>query len=308
MPPNFNAFMNWLNIAYILYHIHFFIIYNNTPIKITFFFSNKKSIMIPCESCEIISISKSNSNCRNNRIFNPLQHIALCRKCRNSNTLYSKTICKDKFLLSDDDLQHLRYLYFPNKCNKTLFFLKDNIDELVLDKYKTVDKLEETQNKRKMISLNKKTKLEKKKENRMHIIKEEFRNHKLAFHYFGDCFSYINYGKPELEVVVQNELDKSEKIIKKQNRLLKKLTKKNITLNESIGEYKKYISGEIKMKTVIKAMELDHFFRTQTDYEMLVPTYGDNQAKNIALRNYVKHNKQKNIPKQIKQKTLSLFD
>ena len=51
-------------------------------------------------------------------------------------------------------------------------------------------------------------------ENRRKELEQAFYDNKLEFRYLGDCYAYVNYGKPSIENILTNEFNKLEEQFK----------------------------------------------------------------------------------------------
>ena len=146
------------------------------------------------------------------------------------------------------------------------------------------------------IAKNENNKIEREKK-----IREIFQFNKLEFKNFGDVYAYINYGKPDLETVVNNEIIK---ITNKHNRriiLANELKKLNILLDESLKSCYEYIN-EISTKPlddVVRCIEIEYFLKHNTNYDKLLEKYDIKKARELAIRKYTET---QNLPKNINNK------
>lgn len=127
------------------------------------------------------------------------------------------------------------------------------------------------------------------------ILKEALAINKLEYKNYGDCFSFIHYGKPSLEEVLTNELKKAN--IKHNRRVLlaSRLKEYNIELDESLKSCYNYVNniGCNVIDEVIKAIEIEHFLKYKTNYDKLCKIYNQEIAKEKAIVEYFNRDKVK---------------
>ena len=126
---------------------------------------------------------------------------------------------------------------------------------------------------------------------------------KLPDKYFGDTYSYINYGKPSIEYIVHNELNKISLKRRKRIKLNNELKKKNIPLDESLESCYNYINtnNSKSLNDTVRAIEIEYFFKYQTNFTKYIKLYNLNESKNRAMLEYIENNNSnKNILKFIK--------
>lgn len=126
------------------------------------------------------------------------------------------------------------------------------------------------------------------KEKRENEIKEIFKLNKLEFKNYGEVYSYINYGKPDIETVMKNILLKLNGKNERRLKLSEELIKINIPYDETYNACYEYINniGTKDFIDIIRNIEVEHFLRTQTNYLELRKKYNDRIAKDIAMRQY----------------------
>ncbi len=126
------------------------------------------------------------------------------------------------------------------------------------------------------------------KEKRENEIKEIFKLNKLEFKNYGDVYSYINYGKPDIETVMKNTLLKLNEKNERRLKLSEELIKINIPYDETYKACYEYINniGTKDFTDIIRNIEVEHFLRTQTNYLELRKKYNDRVAQDIAMRQY----------------------
>lgn len=183
-----------------------------------------------CEKCNNIVCVNINSN---NFYF-------FCNKCIKSLKLCSKSNCKKLFMLNDSDLVNLKIIYLNSNYN---FYLYDDVYKIILTKYGSLDNLE-------YLIKNKRKKCNNIKVEREKILKEQLMLNKLEYKNYGDCYSYVNYGKPPIEQVLVNELEKLYEKNKRRLNLASELSKINMTLDETIKPCYEYINDLIPEKSI----------------------------------------------------------
>lgn len=206
----------------------------------------------------------------------------LCKNCKNSSKLYSKTFCLKQLLLSNNDLIPLKYLYCENSNAK--YYLDDDIECIIKKKFKTIE-----ENKKKKIARTEHIaymQLMRKK-----ILEQRLAEYKLDVKSFGDCFTYIKYGYPEIETVIKNEINRSIELSRRKKILYEKLQKFNLPYNETTdSNCYNFINGisDKSLNDTINDAKIEYFFINCTDYPELSKVYMDDDiAKEKALANYL---------------------
>lgn len=252
-----------------------------------------------CKNCNIkISdiYSLDDSNIDNYHFF--------CKKCIKLLKFCSKSKCKKLFLLNDIDVKNLKIVFLNN--NRQHFFLYDDIKDIIIKKYGSFNNLQKIINQK---SIDKQLKIQKNnniKANREKLLKDCFLLNKIEFKNYGDCYSYINYGKPDLEIVLQNELNKINEKNSRRIKLANELKNLNINLDESLTSCYEYINkiGNKPLKEILRNIEIEHFLKYKTDYDELCKIYNHSKAKDLAIRKYIEAQQQ--LPKNINKKITSI--
>lgn len=228
-------------------------------------------------SCDICD------NITDNRIY-----YILCDNCLKCNISYTKGRIKEEFLLSDKDLANLKYI--PDKSSKK-YILKD-INKLILSKFGSYKNYNIHMQKKKDMTTKIKLKRERNKIERRKRLITELGKNKIAFKNYGYCYSYINYGKPDINIVIKKELEKEHEKTKRKLRLSGELSKLDIRLDESLESCYNYINdiGEKDIKNTVRAVEIEYFLKYETDYPNLKKIYDENTARQIAVSKYYKKN------------------
>lgn len=132
--------------------------------------------------------------------------------------LISTKKCIKYYGLNDDDLKLLKRVGDH--------YRKSDVEDVVISKYG------------KILS-SRQQKIEKRKK----LLKQLFEENKLELKNNGDCYSYIYYGDPSIEDVINNELNKCSEKSKRRIILAEKLDKKGIELDENNFYVKGFING-----------------------------------------------------------------
>jgi len=259
-----------------------------------------------CENCGKIT----NLLNTNYRIPEIKEHYLLCQKCIIKYDFISKTECKKRYLLNDSDLESQRILYFENYQNKISLYNRKEVIMLAGNKHGGLDNLQKILDLRKQKNNIRKEKSLKLKEERKNEIIKLFRNHKLKFKYIGDSYSYINYGKPSIEYILENEQKKIMKKNKRRIKLAKHLMKLNIPLDENIEACHNYINmiGCLSLNETIKEIEIEHFLLENTNYKDILINNKKEKAQSLAFEEYMKNGNKKDIPKIIEDPIIVEFN
>jgi len=186
-----------------------------------------------------------------------IDHYIYCKKCLQSLKVCSKTNAKTMFLLKDGDLAGLKNIYLEGSNH--VFYKYDDVEKLIVNKYGSTDNLKDIIAKRKEEYEARNVKKNKLKEERKQILKEAFLFNKLEFKNHGDCYSFVNYGKPSLDVVVNNEI---MRVMERENRIKSldaKLREKGLIYDETIGACYEYINciGDRTLDETVKVIYIE---------------------------------------------------
>lgn len=121
-------------------------------------------------------------------------------------------------------------------------------------------------------------------------IKEILKNNKLEFRNCGDIYSYINYGKPDIDTIINNKLEKLSEKNKRRNILSIELANKNLPYDETYKGCYEYVNdiGTKEFIDIIRSIEVEHFLRTETNYIDLTKKYSHGLAQEIAMMQWSK--------------------
>jgi hypothetical protein len=229
-------------------------------------------------------------------------NIMLCIKCQETLVFYSKTECLKKFLLSETEIEKIRYLYFENPKNIIKLYKKKDIDLIISNKYSDV-KLDDVLEQKKIKQSERINKINLSMLERKKNLENTFEENKLDFKNYGDCYSYIHYGYPSIENIMNNEFKKVQIKNKRRITLANRLEELKIPLDESHIECYNFIHniGLKPINEVVRTIEIDNFLKTQTNFNNLLKINGNNieHAREIALREYMDKDK-KTLPTKLK--------
>lgn len=243
--------------------------------------------------------------------FDIKKYYLLCKECIKNTKVFSKTSCKKLFLLDENDLKNLKLIYLNDK-NKKKFYVYCDVEKVVVNKYGSLDKLkiilekrskkQEDKNQRKL------DQMKKRKEELMKVLMEN----KLEFKNYGDCYSYICWGKPSINEIVNNEIEKLKIINNRRIRLGKELSKKKLKLDENNKICYNYIYNlsSKPIEDVVRSVEIDTFLKEETRYNEFIKTTNDTEkAKFMALKDYTRQkDKKEDIPDSLKNTIIIKFD
>ncbi len=237
------------------------------------------------------------------RKYNDEKHYAFCKSCLKTKNICSFSKCKQIFFLCDKDLQKLKYIYISNSKNKKRFFIFSDIQNLVVKKYGNYDNFKKISLQKKRKEIEKKERIKKIMNKRMIKLNKALQENKLELKNHGDCYSFVKYGKPSVEEVIENELKKlDEKRIRK-IELAKELSKIDIILDETLPSCYNYINciGCKNLSETIRQIEIEYFFKMNTSYDKFLLEHGPEKAKQLALMEFKssKNNDSVEIPNKI---------
>jgi len=181
-----------------------------------------------------------------------------CSECLKSINVCSKQNCNKLFLLNNDDIINLKTIYLFG--NNSKFYLYDDIKQIIITKYGSFDDLKKKLKEKKELKKKKLKKIENDKLERETKLKELFISHKLEFKNHGDCYSYIHYGTPELNIVLNNELNKLKEQSNRQIILANRLHDINIPYDERLKSCYEYINNlnTKPLDDIVKSIKMEY--------------------------------------------------
>jgi hypothetical protein len=221
-------------------------IYNNKS------FINMTSNLISCDKCftNLIILDAD-------RDYNESIHYYICKKCINNYTFYSKTDCINKFLLSQDDLLNLKYLYLTNLNNIAHLYKEREIINHVILKYGNINNFnnlkQNKENKKIKLKIRKQSNIEKRK----HQLVQTFKDNKIEIPqiFYGSCYEYIYNNVGDLNSIINDKMNEIVKINKRRfllKKMLHELDIKYTEVDENLYNYIYYDNIDIKkyIKTI----------------------------------------------------------
>ena len=262
-----------------------------------------------CEKCNKTIIIKKMYQPRK---IDKYKHHIICKKCIGDTKIYSRTECEKYFLLKFADISHLKILYIENPNNENKYYLHKEIKKIIIQKFGSIKKLDKIlklkSDKKLEFNSKKNSEMEKREQELISILQDN----KLEYKKYGNCYSYVLYGKPDISTIIEAELRKLNDRTIKKLELARELSKVNLKLDESLTSCKNYLDnvGYKSLKETIRDIEIEHFFKYNTDYLILLDDYDEDVAKDIAMKNFLNQNHNINKVNKIKNSSnLSLkFD
>lgn len=234
---------------------------------------------------------KCSQNFKSNKEHDPYKEYVFCKDCLTNMKIISRTKIKQTFYLKDNELQSIKYI--NTYCNYQ-FFLYDDIYQVIVNKHGSFDNFKKTiteKNKKDNQRVEKKHKLKTEREKNL---KELLKYNKLEYKSYGDCYSYVHFGIPDINEVIENELNKIQNTSIKRINISSELKKKGIKFDEDLKPCYDYIHN-LNSKTLhetVRDTEIEIFLKNNTNYKELIEIYPHEKAQEIALYKYgMKNNK-----------------
>lgn len=126
------------------------------------------------------------------------------------------------------------------------------------------------------------------------LLKIEFIKHGLnsnLLNHNNSVQGYLHNNNPSLEQIIKEELIKEEYKCQIYAKIESKLKSKHILLSEynhiceNYQKRNKFLNENVN--SIVKEIELEHFYNSKPEYELLCIKYGRNTAKNILLNKYI---------------------
>lgn len=257
--------------------------------------SNTKVYCVIC--CKIYKTSQK---------YSPKYHHYVCNSCLDNTTIFSQTECKKRFLLKNNDLKGIKYIY--SKYDHSKYYLLFQIVNILKKKYQSLQSFGKYLIKNKIKYVNKLNNLREKQNKRLQEIKENLIDYRLPFHFDGNIYLYVIYGKPKLEKVLKLEIKKQDKINQRIEKLNRYLEKYDLEYDENIVACYNYVYNigiRKSIRDIIRDIEIESFYKKNTNYLTYCETYSDKVAKELSLKEYMKDNKK---PEYIKSEFKVYFD
>ena len=153
-----------------------------------------------CLLCNVPTKYKLPKNVASEDVF------VLCDECFNNNATYTKSFCLDHLLLNRLEIDNLKYFY----KNNSKLYLEDDIKKLIYSNYG--DGYEKYKEQKLIKKNNLSARAQSKREERREQLYQKLIDNKLKYKTHGDCYTYVMYGYPDLDTVIENELEKCKKM------------------------------------------------------------------------------------------------
>lgn len=203
-------------------------------------------------------------------LFDPETQFVLCPPCRGESTLYPKTFCTKQLLLPDRDLRRLKSLFTATP--KVKYFLDTDVEHLVSTNFGRRPQrghLARAQRKERLL--------------------QRLADRKLDYKHFGDCYTHVRYGYPDLETVIRNETERTAILSERKRLLCHELAKYNLPYSdrEDSACYDFIYGINQSLPDTILDAEVENFFMCHTDYPRLHHLYPEDVARDKALYSYL---------------------
>lgn len=188
---------------------------------------------ISCYNCEksvLVILSNYNSNI----------HDVYCDSCIKSLKVCSKNNAKKLLLLNESDLKNTKCVY--NNKNVQCY-IYEVLEQIMVAKYGGYSQLMQIFDKKKNEKIKRNKKKEEVKNKREKELRMIFLDNKLEFKNYGYCYSYIHYGKPSLEEVLEKEIESINDQNDRRIKLAKELSNYGLLLDETNKYCYEYIYG-----------------------------------------------------------------
>ncbi|CAH6421126.1 Hypothetical protein KVN_LOCUS148 [uncultured virus] len=233
-----------------------------------------------CEKCQSEILIGNNS-----KMFDKNLNYIFCKKCLYCLPLVSNSFCKKNYLLNQSDIANIKFIYIENPHNKKKMYLLDEIKQIIINKYGNTQKLDNLKNmKHEKFTIKNKVKILKKNERYEELLKV-FKENKLEFKNYGDCYSYINYGKPCIQTILNDELKSIKFKNERRIELAKELNKLNIPFDEKLKTCYNFINGigYKPIDQIVKETEIEYFITYPDKYEEFLKKFNNEMTKKINI-------------------------
>lgn len=210
-----------------------------------------------------------------------ITHMSDLEKCR-PKEIYSKTQCYEHFLLDEHDLQQIGHVQGKNK--KTKYYTRADVEKVALEKHGSYENLDRLLRKRQKRQEKIRKTNQKKRNDRRHTLMQAFYENKLEFKSYGDCYSYIHYGKPDIDTILEQENQNQNKKMIRRMTLAQELSKVNVKLEEKFRSCHDYIhKGGSDLQHIVEEAKIEDYLKKETDYMALLDKYPAEKAKTYAI-------------------------
>lgn len=194
-----------------------------------------------------------------NRNYNINKHFLICKRCMKQVKIHSKSACTKLFALHDNDLNGLKNLYIENNNNNSKFFLYDDLKQIIINKYGSIEAAAQHRTRKKSRLRKRHDKKRAVSVKRTEKIKQKLMENKLEFKNYGDIYSYINYGEPSIDTIIKSHINKNQKKHSRRIQLAKALETINKQYDESSKICYNYINdiGNLSLEETIDQLKSD---------------------------------------------------
>ena len=185
-----------------------------------------------------------------------------CNLCLKTINVCSKQNCNKLFLLGDE-LKNLKTIYLANSNSK--FYKYDDVKNIAVNKYGSINELKKILKEKKEMKKMKKMKMESERIDRENLARDQFGFNKLEFKKHGDCYLYIQYGKPSLQEVISGELIKLRERTKRQLVLATELYRFGIPYDETLKSCYEYVNGirGESVEEILKSVQNEYYSKVR---------------------------------------------
>jgi hypothetical protein len=254
-------------------------------------------IMVKIHFCKDCQVYQFQFNLNNTRKYEQDKHHLICKWCLKKYNLWSMSKCKSIFMLNNINFKKVKCIYIDNPKNKNKFFIFNEIEPLIIEKYEssTISTSMDKINKIKKDKTKKKDDIKNKRRNELKRVLEE---HKLSYKNHGDCYSYVENSYPPINEIIENEVNKLNIIRQRKIKLANELNKESIVFDEDLPSCYNYINNIGSNKNlydVVQECKVEHFFKMNTDYLKYLENYDPIKAKKLAAKDKILPQKRNNI-------------
>ena len=120
---------------------------------------------------------------------------------------------------------------------------------------------------------------------------DSLNDYKLSYVKGGICDSYIKFGTPPLDRVISDVREMTDQENIRLNKLLKVISKKNVTFDMNIDYFREYIEQDTNFSTAVREGIKEWFYLNMTNYpKYLSKNKNEDVARKKALNDYIEKN------------------
>jgi hypothetical protein len=118
---------------------------------------------------------------------------------------------------------------------------------------------------------------------------DKLNSHKLTYIKGGICDSFIKYGFPSLDEVIDNVQNTTELEDKRLEKLIRHLEKRQLQYDSRVSYYREYVEQGTNLRTAIREGRREWFLINKTCYQKILALYKDEErAEEEAINRYLK--------------------